>query len=71
MSSEPSVKEFSFISYFLFFHNSCDRCAIPDNNVDVDKVGLKVEDREERKKGDNNNLEVLDKGVNGLNDDEE
>ena len=27
MSSELSVKEFSFISYFLFSHNSCDRCA--------------------------------------------
>ena len=27
MSSEQSVKEFSFISYFLFSHNSCDRCA--------------------------------------------
>ena len=27
MSSEHSVKEFSFISYFLFSYNSCDRCA--------------------------------------------
>ena len=27
MSSEQSVKEFSFISYFLFSHHSCDHCA--------------------------------------------
>ena len=27
MSTEQSVKEFSFISYFLFSHYSCDRCA--------------------------------------------
>ena len=25
MSTEQSVKEFSFMSYFLFFHNSYDR----------------------------------------------
>ena len=49
MSSEQSVKEFSFVSYFIFSHNSCDRCAIPDDDVDADKVGLKVEDGEENK----------------------
>ena len=27
MSSEQSVKEFSFVSYFLFSHNSLDHCA--------------------------------------------
>ena len=27
MSIEQSVKEFSFISYFLFSHNFCDCCA--------------------------------------------
>ena len=49
MSSELSVKEFSFISYFLFSHNSCDHCEIPDDDVDEDKVGLKVESGEEKK----------------------
>ena len=56
MSSEQSVKEFSFIFYFLFSHNSCDRCAIPDTDVDEDKVGLKVEDGEEKKEDNSNNL---------------
>ena len=37
-----------------------------------DKVSLKVDDGEEKKKGvDNENLEVLDRDVNGSNDDEE
>ena len=58
MSSKLSVKEFSFISYFLFSHNSCDRCTITDDDVDEDKVGLKVEDREEKKEEDNDDLEV-------------
>ena len=49
MSSEQSVKEFSFISYFLFSHNSCDCCAIPDDDIDEDKVGLEVEDGGKRK----------------------
>ena len=71
MSSEQSVKEFSFIFYFLFSHNSCDRCAIPDTDVDEDKVGLKVEDGEEKKEDNYNNLEVLDEDVDGMNNDEE
>ena len=70
MSSKQSVKEFSFVSYFLFSHNSCDRCAILDG-VDEEKVGLKVEGREENKEEDNNYLEVSDEDVDGWNDDEE
>ena len=58
MSSEQSVKEFSFISYLLFSHNSCDCCAIPYDYVDEDKVGLEVEDGEKRKEKDDKNLEV-------------
>ena len=69
MSSELIVKEFSFISYFLFSHNSCNRCAIPDDNVDEEKVGLKVEDGEENKEEDNDDLEVWDDDVDGTNDD--
>ena len=71
MSSKPSVKEFSLISYFLFSHNSCDRCTIPDNDVDKDKVGLKVEDREENKEEDDNDLVVSEKDVDRMNDDKE
>ena len=71
MSSELSVKELYFISYFLFSHNSCDRCAIPDDDVDEDNVGLKVEDGEEKKDEDNDDLEVSEEDVDGLNDDEE
>ena len=63
MSSELSVKEFSFISYFSFSHNSCDRCAIPYDDVDEDKVSLKVEDGEDKKYENNDNLEVLDEDV--------
>ena len=59
------------MSYFLFSNNSCDRCAIPDANVDEDKVDLKVEDREEKKEEDGDDLEVSDKDVDGTNDDEE
>ena len=66
MSSEVSVKAISFISYFLFSHNSCDRCAIPYENVDWDKVGLKVKKGEEKKLEDYDNLEVLDNDVDGL-----
>ena len=71
MSSEQSVKEFSFISYFLFSHNSCDCCTIPDDNVDKDKIGLKVDDGEEKKEDDDDDLEVSDKDVDGMNEDEE
>ena len=71
MSGEKSVRELSFISYFLFYQNSCNRCAIPDTNVDEDKFGLKVEDREEKKEEDDKNMEVLDKDVDGTNDDRE
>ena len=70
MSSELSVKELSFISYFLFSRNYCNHCAIPKNDVDEDKVGLKVEDREEKKEEDNIDLEVSDEDVNRSNDDE-
>ena len=71
MSSELSVKKFSFISCFLFSHYSCDRCAIPDDDVDEEKDGLKVEDGEDKKEEDNNDMEVSDEGVDGLNEDEE
>ena len=71
MSSKQSVKELSFIYYLLFSHNSCNCCAIPDNDVDEDTVGLKVEDGEEKKEEDNNNLEVSDDDIDGTNDDEE
>ena len=71
MSREPSVKELSFISYLLFSHNSCNRCAIPDNDVDEDKVGLKVEDKEEKKEEDDEDLEVSDEDADGTNDDKE
>ena len=71
MSSKHSVKEFSFIYYFLFSHNYCNRCIITDNNVDEDKVGIKVKDREEKKDEDDNDLELLDKDVDGINDNEE
>ena len=56
MSSELSVKEFSFISYFLFSRNSCDRWAIPDDDVDEEKVSLKVGDGEKKRDEDNNDL---------------
>ena len=39
--------------------------------MDENKVGPKVEDGEENKEEDDNNLEVLDKDVDGANDDEE
>ena len=71
MSSKLSVKEFSFISYFLFSPNSCDRCDIPDNYVDEEKVGLKVEDGEDKKEEDNDYLEVSDENSDWLNEDEE
>ena len=71
MSSKLSVKELSFISYFLFSHNSCDCCAIPDDDADEDKVGFNVEDGEEKKEDDNEDLEVSDKDIDRSNDDEE
>ena len=71
MSSELSVKEISFILYFLFFHNSYDSCAIPDNNLDEDKVGLKVEDKYEKEEEDNKDLEVSDNNVDSSNEYEE
>ena len=58
MSRELSVKEFYFISYFLFSPNSCNCCEIPDKYVDEEKVGLKVEGREDKKEEDNDYLEV-------------
>ena len=65
------MKEFYFISYLLFSHNSCECCAIPDDDVDEDKIGLKVEDREDKKKDDNKDMEVSDEDVDGSNDDKE
>ena len=44
---------------------------IPDDDVDEDKVGLKVEDGEEKEEEDDDNLEVSDEDVDGTNDDEE
>ena len=71
MPSDQSVKEFSFISYFLFSHDSCNCYTILDEDVDEEKVGLKVEDGEDKKEEDNDDLEVSDDDVNGTNDDEE
>ena len=71
MSSKHSVKEFSFISYFLFYHNSCDWCTIPDNDVDEDNVDLKVGDREEKKEDDDYDMEVSDEDVDGTNGNKE
>ena len=71
ISREQSVKGLSFISYFLFSHNSCDLRAIPDDDVDEEKVGLKVEDREDKNEEDNDDLEVLGEDVDGTNDYEE
>ena len=67
MSSEQSVKELSFISNFLFYHNPCDCCAIPDDDVDEYKFGFKVEDGQEKKEEYENDLEVSDEDVNGTN----
>ena len=71
MSSEHSIKEFSFIYYFSFSHNSCNRCEIPDDDVDEENVGLKVEDGEDKKEQDDNDMEVLDNDIDGTNDNEE
>ena len=59
MSREHSVKELSFIYYFLFSHNSCYFCTIPDNDVDENRFGLKVEDEEEKEEEDDKDMEVL------------
>ena len=67
MPSKHSIKWFSFIYYFLFSHNSCDRWAIPDDDVDEDKVGLKVEDGEEKEEEDAD-MEVSDEDVDGKNE---
>ena len=71
MSRELSVKVFSYISYFLFSHDSCDQGVILDNDMDEDKVGLKVEDWKETKEEYDKDLEVLDEDVNGTNDNKE
>ena len=71
MSSKHSVTELSFIYYFLFSHNFYDRCVVPGNDVDEDKVGLKVEDGEEKKEKDDGDLEISDKDVDGTIDDKE
>ena len=39
--------------------------------MDKEKVSLKFEDGEEKEEEDNNDLEVLDEDIDGLNDDEE
>ena len=56
MSSEHSVTEFCFVSYFLFSQNSCGRCAIPDDDVDEEEVDLKVEDGENKKEEDDDHM---------------
>ena len=71
MSTENSVKGFSFISYFLFYHDSCNLCAIPEADVDDYKVGLKVEDGEEKKEEYDDDLDVSDEEVDGTNADKE
>ena len=71
MASELSVKEFSFMYYLLSSHNSCNFCSIPDYDLDEDKVGLKVEDGEEKNEEDNEDLEVLEEDVDESNYDEE
>ena len=68
MLSEQSFKEFSFISYFLFSHHSCNRCAIPDNDVNEYKIGLNIEYREEKKEDDENDMEVLDEDFDRTNE---
>ena len=71
MSCKPSVKDFYFVSFILFSNNSCDRCAIPDADVDEEKFGLKIEDGEDKKEEDYDDLEVLDEDVEGTNDKKE
>ena len=71
MSSELSFKEFFFIFYFFFSHNSGNRFAVPDNDVNQDKVGLKVEYEEDKNKKDENDMEVLEEDVDRTNDKKE
>ena len=59
------------IYFLLSYHNSYDRCAIPDDNVDEEKVDPKVEDGENKKEEDDNDLEISDKEVNRKNYDKE
>ena len=68
MSSEQSVKELSFISFYLFSHISCNCCTILDRDLDEDKVGHKIDDGKEKKEEDENDLEVSDEDVDGKND---
>ena len=70
MSSKQSVKEFYFVSYLLFSHIFCDRCAISDNDVDQYKVDLNVEDVE-KKKEEYDALKGSDKDVDRMNGDKE
>ena len=44
---------------------------ITDYGVDEENVSLKVEEGEEKKEEDNNDLEISDKDVDGSNNDEE
>ena len=44
------------IYFLLSYHNSYDRCAIPNDNVDEEKVDLKVEDGDKKKEEDDNDL---------------
>ena len=65
-----SKKSLSFLTSY-FFIIPANRCAILENDVDEEKVGLKVEDGEEKKEEDNDNMEVSDEDVDGSNDNEE
>ena len=44
---------------------------IPDGGVDEDKFGLKVDDGEDKKEEYDDDLEVSDEDVDGVNDDKE
>ena len=59
------------ITYLLFSHHSCNICAVLDNDVDEEKVGLNFEDREEKNEEDNDDQEISGKDVDGSNGDEE
>ena len=64
------MNSLSFLTFY-FSHNSCNCCAIPYDNMDENKVSLKVEDGEEKKEEDNDDMEVSDEDADRSNDDEE
>ena len=69
MSSEQSVKEFSFISYFFFLIFPALLCN-PRRRCGLGQYHLKV-DEEDEKKEDEDDLEVSDEYVDGKNDEKE